>query len=55
MLLFEVRTDGLLSQCMIGATCLLGTAWLRYASTAMSLSPTGAYAIMMTAQVSNFK
>ena len=38
-------------QCDVGAVCLIVSAWVRYAGTAPSLSPNGAYALLIFGQV----
>ena len=38
-------------QCDVGAVFLIVSAWVRYAGTAHSLSPNGAYALLIFGQV----
>lgn len=47
----ETIRNTLLSQCEIGAISFILAAWIRYAGNANSLSPNGAYALLIFGQV----
>ncbi|EPQ57161.1 MFS general substrate transporter [Gloeophyllum trabeum ATCC 11539] len=42
---------GLRTTCIIGAICLILASWIRYSSTAHSLSPNSAYALLIIGQI----
>ncbi|KAF7298232.1 MFS general substrate transporter [Mycena chlorophos] len=46
-----IRRYGFRRCCDIGAVCMVVSAWIRYAGTPRSLSPGGAYALLIVAQI----
>lgn len=48
---FLCKRYGLRTCCFYGAACLVLAAWVRFAGTATSLSPGGAYALLLVGQV----